>query len=111
MLLLGVVITTVGWVTVTLLTPPDDRETLQAFYDRIRPFGHGWRAAVATQPVTGSVSASMLGWVLGCVAVYAALFGTGYLLYGNLLVGLGLLVVAAVAGWGILRILPKVGLI
>jgi exosortase/archaeosortase len=96
---------------VTLLTPPDDRETLQAFYDRIRPFGRGWRAAVATQPVTGSVSASMLGWVLGCVAVYATLFGTGYLLYGNLLAGVVSLLVAAVAGWGILRILPKVGLI
>jgi Na+/proline symporter len=111
MLLLGVGITTVGWVTVTLMTPPDDRETLQAFYDRIRPFGRGWRAAVTTQPVTGSVSASMLGWVLGCVAVYAALFGTGYLLYGNALAGVVSLVVAAAAGWGILRILPKVGLL
>jgi exosortase/archaeosortase len=53
----------------------------------------------------------MLGWVLGCVAVYATLFGTGYLLYGNLLAGVVSLLVAAVAGWGILRILPKVGLI
>lgn len=111
MLLLGVAITTVGWLSVTLLTPPDDSRTLQAFYDRIRPFGWGWRAAVATQPVTGNVSASMLGWVLGCVAVYAALFGTGYLLYGSLLAGVASLLVAAAAGWGILRILPKVGLI
>ncbi|UCF41240.1 MAG: Na+:solute symporter, partial [Gemmatimonadota bacterium] len=111
MLVLGVAITTAGWLTVTLLTPPDDRETLQAFYDRIRPFGRGWQAAVSTQPVTGSVSASMLGWVLGCAAVYAALFGTGYLLYGHLLAGVGLLAVAAAAGWGVLRILPRVGLI
>ncbi len=98
MLLLGVAITTVGWLAVTLLTPAADRETLQAFYDKIRPFGRGWRAAVTTQPVTGTVSASMLGWVLGCLAVYAALFGTGYLLYGSLLAGVALLVVAAVAG-------------
>jgi len=111
MLVLGVAITTAGWLTVTLLTPPDDRQTLQAFYDRIRPFGRGWQAAVSTQPVTGSVSASMLGWVLGCAAVYAALFGTGYLLYGHLLAGVGLLAVAAAAGWGVLRILPRVGLI
>jgi Na+/proline symporter len=111
MLVLGVAVTTVGWVTVTLLTPPDDPETLQAFYDRIRPFGRGWQAAVTTQPVTGSVSASMLGWVLGCVAVYAALAGTGFLLYGNLLAGVASLLVAGVAGWGVLRILPRVGLI
>jgi Na+/proline symporter len=111
MLVLGVAITTVGWVTVTLLTPPDDPGTLQAFYDRIRPFGRGWQAAVTTTPVTGSVSASMLGWVLGCVAVYAALAGTGFLLYGNLFAGVASLIVAGAAGWGILRILPRVGLI
>ncbi len=111
MLVVGVAITTVGWLAVTLLTPPDDSETLQAFYDKVRPFGRGWRAAVATQPVAGSVSASMLGWVLGCVAVYGALFGTGLLLYGNVLAGIVYLGVAGAAGVGIFRVLPKVGLV
>jgi Na+/proline symporter len=38
MLVLGVAITTAGWLSVTLVTPATDAATLQAFYDRIRPF-------------------------------------------------------------------------
>jgi Na+/proline symporter len=110
MLVVGVALTTVGWVTVTFLTPPDDRATLQAFYDRIRPFGRGWQAAVETRPVSGSFTAAMSCWFLGCLAVYAALFGTGYLIYGSPTQGFVFLVVAAVAGAGIFRLLPKVGL-
>jgi len=109
MLVLGVAITTVGWLTVTFLTPPDDRETLQAFYDHVRPFGRGWSKAVRTQPVSGSFGAALLAWFLGCTAVYAALFGTGYLLYGQMVPGLGFLLVAAIAGARIFRLLPKVG--
>ena len=41
--------------------------------------------------------------------VYAALFGTGFLLYGNAALGLIGLIVAAVAGWGVLKLLPRVG--
>ncbi len=110
MLVLGVAITTVGWITVTFLTPPDDRETLQAFYDHVRPFGRGWRGAVRTEAVSGSFGAALLAWFLGCTAVYAALFGTGYLLYGMTAAGLAFLMVALVAGVGIFRLLPKVGL-
>ncbi|MBK5099149.1 MAG: Na+:solute symporter, partial [Gemmatimonadetes bacterium] len=36
-LLIGVAVTTVAWLTVTMLTPAADRATLQEFYDRIRP--------------------------------------------------------------------------
>src|SRR5205807_2360803 len=38
-LVIGVAVTTAGWLAVTFLTPPTDRATLQAFYDRIRPMG------------------------------------------------------------------------
>ena len=41
--------------------------------------------------------------------VYAALFGTGFLLYGNMVWGLAGLILAAVAGWGVLKLLPRVG--
>ena len=47
-LVLGVIVTTVGWLAVTLLTPPTDRAVLQSFYDRIRPYPAGWRRAVDT---------------------------------------------------------------
>jgi Na+/proline symporter len=110
-LVIGIAITTVAWLAVTFLTPPTDRATLQAFYDRIRPMGPGWRAAVTTQPPNPgeSVTAAFLCWFLGVAAIYAALFGTGYVLYGRLLPGIVCLVVAGTATWGLFRNLPRVG--
>jgi len=110
-LVTGIAITTVGWLAVTFATPPTDRATLQAFYDRIRPMGPGWQRAVTTGPATPgeSVTAAFLCWFLGCVIIYAALFGTGYLLYGKPLPGIACLVAAAAAAWGLFRTLPRVG--
>jgi len=110
-LVIGVAITTVGWLLVTFLTPPTDRATLQAFYDRIRPMGPGWRAAVQTQPghPGESVSAAFLCWFLGVVVIYAALFGTGYLLYGKRGAAIVCLAAAAVAAWGLFRAMRRVG--
>jgi Na+/proline symporter len=109
MLVLGVAITTAGWLAVTLVTPATDAATLQAFYDRIRPFNAGWKAAVQTGPTEGSFTAALLSWVLGCAVVYSALFGTGYFLYGEPLLGTIFMVVVVLAAAGIFRNLRKVG--
>lgn len=112
-LVVGVAITTVAWVAVTFLTPPARVETLQSFYDHIRPMGPGWRGAgiaLGERDLSESPSAAFLAWFLGCLTIYAALFGTGYLLYGSLAVGGACLAVAAAAAWGVLRVLPRVGL-
>jgi Na+/proline symporter len=108
-LVLGVAITTVVWLTVTLLTPPTDRATLQAFYDRIRPFNHGWRRAVQTGPTEGRFTAAMLCWFLGCAVVYAALFGTGFALYGRASLAAVCFVIVVIAAAGLFRKLPQVG--
>ena len=99
------------WLAVTYATPPTDRETLQAFYDRIRPAPLGWRGAVDTgggETARGGVAAGFLAWFLGCVAVYAALFGTGYLLYGRRGLGALCIATALVAGFGLYRTIPKI---
>ncbi len=108
-LVLGVAITTLYWLAVTFITPPTDRATLQAFYDRIHPFNRGWKAAVQTTETEGSFTAAVSSWFLGCVVVYAALFGTGYILYGRPALGATFLVVVVIAAVGIFRNLPKVG--
>jgi SSS family solute:Na+ symporter len=116
-LLIGVAVTTVAWLTVTLLTPAADRATLQEFYDRIRPMGRGWSRVVDTETAAAvgsgvpdsDVGAAMLGWVLGSLTVYATLFGTGYLLYGRALAAATALGVAATAAIGLFRILPRIG--
>jgi len=123
-LVVGVAVTTVGWLLVTFLTPPVDTEKLRDFHAKIRPLGRGWDAVVprthgpaqdgpgdsdsGTGP-GGELAAGLLSWFLGCVMVYAALFGTGFLLYGNVAWGLIGVIVAAVAGWGVLKLLPRVG--
>ena len=110
-LIIGVAITTAGWVTVTLLTPVTETRVLQSFYDRIRPYPRGWKAAVQVAPEDDgreSISASFLSWFLGCLVVYSALFGTGYLLYGRFVPGVACIVVLVIAARALFRALPRV---
>jgi Na+/proline symporter len=109
-LILTVAATTLVWVTVAYVTPPTDRRTLVSFYKLIRPAGRGWesvRAEAGVGPSPDSLSQSLLGWVLGCAFVYAALFGVGSALYGRMPQALLWLVVFVVSGVGLLRILPR----
>jgi Na+/proline symporter len=109
-LLITVATTTIVWVAVTLLTEPTDRATLVRFYRLVRPAGRGWgpvAAEAGVGPSPDSLPQALLGWVLGCAFVYAALFGTGSFLYGRTAQGLLWLAVFTVSGLGLLRIVPR----
>jgi SSS family solute:Na+ symporter len=109
----GVLVTSIGWVTVTLLTPPADAETLRSFHKLIRPMGSGWKGAgleLDADDDDGSITAALLAWFLGCTVVYGAIFGTGYLLYGETMLAIVCLAVASVSGALLLRTLPRLGL-
>jgi len=97
-LIIGVGVTTVSWIIVTLITPADDTRTLRRFYRLIRPGGPGWKKVIkdaeqegetVTGPEAGrsNLPAGILCMVLGCFAVYSALFGAGYWIYGNFILG------------------------
>jgi SSS family solute:Na+ symporter len=109
-LLITVGVTTLLWIAATLLTRPTDRATLVAFYRLVRPAGPGWRsvrAEAGVEAAPDSIAHALLGWVLGIVAVYSALFGTGSFLYGRTpqaLLFFGTFVVSAVA---LARLLPR----
>jgi len=108
-LVMTVAATTLVWVVVTLLTQPADRETLVRFYRLVRPAGPGWRrirtaAGISSSP--DSLPNALLGWVLGCVFVYAALFGAGSLLYGKMAQAAVWLVLFIGSGAGLVRLLP-----
>ncbi len=45
-LLSAVIITTIAWVTATLISKPSDHETLLIFYNKIRPGGKGWNGFI-----------------------------------------------------------------
>jgi Na+/proline symporter len=112
-LVAGVLVTTVGWLTITLLTPPAQPETLRRFHALIRPLGPGWRGAgLSTEPgsESDSLAAAFLAWFLGCVTVYGAVFATGYGLYGRMAPALVCAAAAVAAAVGLLRVFPRVGL-
>jgi SSS family solute:Na+ symporter len=96
-LVMGVAITTVGWLAVTFLTQPETDATLKAFCQRVNPtVGWGsYRSDAVT--ATGNLPLQILGMFLGCVAVYTALFATGSIIYGHMAMGAGLAVVSLVA--------------
>jgi SSS family solute:Na+ symporter len=110
-LLVTVAATSLIWISVTLLTAPTDRETLVRFYRLVRPAGHGWKPIAALAGDGGgspdSLPQSLLGWVLGCCFVYAALFGTGSFIYGKTAQGLVWAALFLVSGSGLVRLLPR----
>jgi hypothetical protein len=113
-LVLGVAITTIAWVGVTLVTRPTDSATLRRFYRLARPGGPGWRRVAAEAAAAGepfpdpaadwTVPRGILAMVAGCFAVYAALFATGYWIYGRHLLAATLTAVAIVAAVLLARI-------
>jgi len=107
-LLVTVAVTTVVWVATTLLAPATDEETLAKFYALVRPSGPGWRPVAERTGLRGStdsMSQALLGWVLGCTFVYAALFGAGSLLYDRMPQFWAWLAVCVASGFGMARVL------
>ncbi|HVS62381.1 MAG TPA: sodium:solute symporter family protein [Thermoanaerobaculia bacterium] len=109
-LLLGVGLTTVGWLAVTLLTRPTDEQTLRRFYRVVRPAGPGWGRMLerarsdgdALEPApAGELPLEILCMLIGTFTVYFALFATGYWIYGKPVTA-SVLTVLSVAGAAVL---------
>jgi Na+/proline symporter len=91
-LVIGVVLTTIGWLFVTLVTKPESDEVLRKFYLRVRPHKTGWKGWLKKAGLndlpgdgTSSLALDISAMILGCLMVYGFLFGLGYWIYGDLL--------------------------
>ena len=116
-LVLGAILTTIVWVVSTFITEPTDEETLRNFYKKIRPSGSGWDHVIQKAKADGveirkeksQLPLELLCWLVGCVAVYSALFATGNWIYGNTGLATILTVVSVLGGaflfkaWGSLQ--------
>ncbi|HEY8712873.1 MAG TPA: sodium:solute symporter family protein [Thermoanaerobaculia bacterium] len=83
-LIITTIVTTIVWLIVTMMTPPEPAETLNAFYAKVRPSGPGWRpmaAATGIEPPRGEMSRNFAMWIAGIVFVYSIMFGTGSILF------------------------------
>lgn len=94
-LIIGVGITTVGWIIVTLLTGPTDKKTLLSFYRKVHPGGPGWRRVLEEAKRSGedvdqylktkwSFPSDLLMVFLGLILIYSSLFSVGFWIYGNI---------------------------
>jgi solute:Na+ symporter, SSS family len=91
-MLITVLVTTIVWFSVTMLTPAESPATLERFYRRVRPGGPGWRTVserlgFGKDPIPGG-ALSWVNWVAGVGAVYCAVVSLGALLTGSQVRGL-----------------------
>ena len=110
-----VLITTFVWVSVTFMTKPDDDETLIKFYKKTNPGGPGWKRIKTMSNLNSKnlekewiVPSGILCMILGCFAIYSALFSTGYFIYGELVNGFIFLISTIVFSFSLFKISKKI---
>ena len=110
-----VLITTFVWVVVTFMTKPDDDETLVKFYKKTKPGGPGWKRIKDLAKLSESennsewiVPRGILCMILGCFAIYSALFSTGYFIYGEITSGIIFLTTTIVFSYILFNISKKI---
>jgi hypothetical protein len=92
-------VTTIVWLTVTLLTKPEPDQVLLRFYRHVRPDVRGWkRVAAQASDIVGhrDIGSNLSAWALGCAMVYMCLFGTGKILLHQPAMGILLLAGSAI---------------
>ena len=105
-MIVTVTLTTIGWLAVTWMTAPEPADTLRASTaasGRMAAGGRRSRRRSDCPLHRGRWEASCSNALLGCVLVYAALFGVGEILLGSAARGAILLVIAVLAAGAIAR--------
>ncbi|MBK9984566.1 MAG: Na+:solute symporter [Saprospiraceae bacterium] len=113
-LIVGVLITTIGWVTITLLTKPESDVVLKKFYLQVRPHNVGWRSWLRKTGLIennnddrSGVGLEIGAMLIGCLMIYGYLFGIGYWIYGegiHALISFGIGLISSFLLW---RMWPK----
>ncbi len=108
-----VVVTTAIWMTVTLITQPESKETLRNFYKKIQPGGPGWSKVVHDAKEDNveivnanekwSVPSGITAMLLGVVLIYTIMFATGYWIYGETTLAIVLTGIAVVSGFLLIK--------
>lgn len=114
-LVIGIFLTTAGWVVVTYLTPPEKQEVLAQFCSRIRAGGPGWRKIEAASDIKNvargwDVPMGLLCMMVGCLAVWTSLFGVGFVLYGRMSLGVTLCALSVAATVALMRLAGRIRL-
>jgi solute:Na+ symporter, SSS family len=97
------IVTTIVWVPATYLTRPDDEDTLQSFYDRVKPGGPGWdrfrRPGDRPESLWGGIGMV----VLSALSIILFLYAMGQLFFGSMGIALGCTVVSIGVLWWVVK--------
>ena len=96
-IVIGAALTTLTWIIATFITPPEDEKTLMRFVDIVNPGGPGWKKFEQKKTIERwSVPKGILSMLLGSIAVYGILLGTGSFIYGNYLIATSLMAISLI---------------
>ena len=87
-LVIGVIVTTFGWVITTLLTQSTDKETINKFETLI----------YGSESKFYNIGYKVLAFFLGIIGTYSVLFATGYFIYGKTSTAIALSILAILSG-------------
>ena len=112
-LIIGVTITSISWLVVTMITPPSNMETLQNFYKKIQPGGPGWKKVIEESELQGinivgtkekwDVPSGILCMLFGSISVYSILFGIGYILYSQTTTGIMFMIISVISVFALMK--------
>lgn len=104
-------LTIATWLLVTFLTPSENKETLRAFYRKIRPGGPGWKPIAQLEPEVksdGDLGLRIISALLAAGVVYSTLPAVGYVIFGETTQAVISIGLAITFGIGVLYLLPKI---
>tara|TARA_R110002072_G_scaffold118631_1_gene250704 strand:- start:113692 stop:115419 length:1728 start_codon:yes stop_codon:yes gene_type:complete len=97
-LIIGVAVTTLGWIVVTLITRPSNKETIDNF--EVLVFGKEGKFY--------NINYKILAFFLGIIGTYSFLFATGYFIYGNTIPAIILSIITFICAVTLLKIWVKI---
>jgi hypothetical protein len=120
-LLIAIGMTTVVWLSTTLLTKPESMDVLIRFYKITRPGGPGWkkvarlaveRGEIEDDKETGAaweMPIQLLSVFLGSVSIYSSLFAIGSFVYKDFILGSVFSVITVVSTYILFKQFGKLG--
>ncbi len=104
-LIIGVGLTTLGWLLVAFYSEPTDKEKLKEFYLKVRPGGPGWTDIENELLAEGKlkekeywdVPQAIIAMIAGSIMIYALLFSFAYFIYEDMSKGIVFLIITFLA--------------
>jgi len=116
-LIIGVGITSLSWILASFFTPKTSEKQLANFLNKVNPGGPGWKKIISKLQAEDKIDLKSQKWkvptgilcmIAGSIGVYAFLFGTGLMIYGEIIKATALFALSLICAWIIFKQYPKI---